>query len=161
MGAVLKYYEDTQKRLISNIKKLSIVQDSRFVHLDILARKNLELVQSNSLNSKKGSLLWLLDKTNTPMGGRLLKSFIDQPLRDEVAINDRLDAVEELSADLILRTTLADTLSGFTDIERKCSKISAGTITPKECLSLADTLSKLPGNLANKQSKSLTSCLKK
>ena len=144
VGAVLKYFEDTQKRLISNIKKLSIVQDTRFVHLDILARKNLELVQSNSLNQKKGSLLWLLDKTNTPMGGRLLKSFIDQPLRDEVAINDRLDAVEELSADLILRTTLADTLSGFTDIERKCSKISAGTITPKECLSLADTLAKLP-----------------
>ena len=144
VGAVLKYFEDTQKRLISNIKKLSIVQDSRFVHLDILARKNLELVQSNSLNSKKGSLLWLLDKTNTPMGGRLLKTFIDQPLRDEVVINDRLDAVEELSGDLILRTTLADTLSGFTDIERKCSKISAGTITPKECLSLADTLSKLP-----------------
>ena len=144
VGAVLKYFEDTQKRLISNIKKLSIVQDSRFVHLDILARKNLELVQSNTLNQKKGSLLWLLDKTNTPMGGRLLKSFIDQPLRDEVVINDRLDAVEELSSDLILRTNLADTLSGFTDIERKCSKISAGTITPKECLSLAETLSKLP-----------------
>ena len=144
IGAVLRYFEDTQKRLISNIKKLSIVQDSRFVHLDILARKNLELVQSNSLNQKKGSLLWLLDRTNTPMGGRLLKSIIDQPLRDEEIINLRLDAVEELAGDLILRTNLADTLSGFTDIERKCSKISAGTITPKECLSLAETLSKLP-----------------
>jgi len=144
VGAVLRYFEDTQKRLISNIKKLSIVQDSRFVHLDILARKNLELVQSNSLNQKKGSLLWLLDRTNTPMGGRLLKSIIDQPLRDEEIINLRLDAVEELAGDLILRTNLADTLSGFTDIERKCSKISAGTITPKECLSLAETLSKLP-----------------
>ena len=144
VGAVLKYFEETQKRLVSNVKKLSIVQDSRFVHLDILARKNLELVQSNSLNQKKGSLLWLLDKTKTPMGGRLIRTYIDQPLRDEVVINDRLDSVEELSNDLILRNSLADMLSGFTDIERKCSKISAGTITPKECLSLAETLSKLP-----------------
>ena len=144
VGAVLSYFEETQKRLISNIKKLSVVQDDRYVHLDILARKNLELVQSNSLNSKKGSLLWLLDKTKTPMGGRLLKSFIDQPLRDEVEINSRLDAVEELFNDLILRNSLFDSIDGFSDIERKCSKISAGTITPKECLSLADTLSKLP-----------------
>ena len=144
VGAVLSYFEETQKRLISNIKKLSVVQDDRYVHLDILARKNLELVQSNSLNSKKGSLLWLLDKTKTPMGGRLLKSFIDQPLRDEVEINSRLDAVEELFSDLILRNSLFDSIDGFSDIERKCSKISAGTITPKECLSLADTLSKLP-----------------
>lgn len=144
VGAVLKYFEDTQKRLVSNVKKLSIVQDSRFVHLDILARKNLELVQSNSLNQKKGSLLWLLDKTSTPMGGRLLKLFVDRPLRDETMINERLDCVEELSKDLILRNNLADSLSGFTDVERKCSKISAGTITPKECLSLADTLLKLP-----------------
>ena len=144
VGAVLCYFEDTQKRLISNIKKLSIVQDSRFVHLDILARKNLELTQSSSLNQKKGSLLWLLDKTKTSMGGRLLKSFIDQPLRDENEINFRLDAVEELSNDLILRKSLAETFNGFLDIERKCSKISAGTITPKECLALADTLKKLP-----------------
>ena len=144
VGAVLLYFQETQKRLISNIKKLSIVQDSRFVHLDILARKNLELVQSNSLNQKKGSLLWLLDKTRTPMGGRMLKTFIDQPLRDEEMINERLDSVEELSKDLILRNSLSDMLGGFTDIERKCSKISAGIITPKECLSLAETLTKLP-----------------
>ena len=142
-GALL-YFEETQKRLISNIKKLSIIQDERFVHLDILARKNLELTQSNSLNQKKGSLLWLLDKTKTSMGGRLLKTFIDQPLRDDVLINERLDSVEELKNDLILRNNLIDALDGFSDIERKCSKISAGTITPKECLSLSETLGKLP-----------------
>ena len=144
VGGALIYFEDTQKRLISNIKKLSIIQDERYVHLDILVRKNLELTQSNSLNQKKGSLLWLLDKTKTSMGGRLLKTFIDQPLRDEVAINERLDGVEELKNDLILRKSLIDAFDGFSDIERKCSKISAGTITPKECLSLADTLEKLP-----------------
>ena len=144
VGAVLKYFEDTQKRLVSNVKKLSVVQDTRFVHLDISARKNLELTQSNSLNQKKGSLLWLLDKTKTSMGARLLKSFIDQPLRDVDMINARLESVEELANDLILRKSLIDALDGFSDIERKCSKISAGTISPKECLSLADTLSKLP-----------------
>ena len=144
VGGALLYFEETQKRLISNIKKLSIIQDERFVHLDILARKNLELTQSNSLNQKKGSLLWLLDKTKTSMGSRLLKTFIDQPLRDDVLINERLDSVEELKNDLILRNNLIDALDGFSDIERKCSKISAGTITPKECLSLSDTLGKLP-----------------
>ena len=144
VGAVLAYFGETQKRLISNIKKLSVVEDSRFVHLDITARKNLELTQSTSLNQKKGSLLWLLDKTKTAMGGRLIKKFIDEPLRDESQINMRLDSVEELSKDLILRNNIYDSLNGFTDIERKCSKISAGTITPKECLSLAESLKKLP-----------------
>lgn len=144
VGAVLLYFEETQKRLISNIKKLSIIQDDRFVHLDILARKNLELTQSNSLNQKKGSLLWLLDRTKTAMGARLIRSFVEQPLRDEEKINERLDSVEELANDLILRESLADAFSGFSDIERKCSKISAGTISPKECLTLADTISKLP-----------------
>lgn len=144
VGAVLSYFNDTQKRMMSNIKKLSIIEDKRYVHLDIIARKNLELMQSSSLNQKKGSLLWLLDRTKTAMGGRLLKRFISEPLRDEVLINERLDSVEELSKDLILRNSILDCLNGFTDIERKCSKISAGTITPKECNSLAETLSKLP-----------------
>ncbi|MBQ8452126.1 MAG: DNA mismatch repair protein MutS [Clostridia bacterium] len=144
VGGALNYFEETQKRLVSNVKKLSIVQDNRFVHLDILARKNLELTQSNSLNSKKGSLLWLLDKTKTSMGARLLKQFVDEPLRDENIINARLDSVEELKNDLILRKSLIDAFDGFSDIERKCSKISANTITPKECLSLADTIERLP-----------------
>lgn len=144
IGAVLSYFNETQKRLMSNIKNLSIVEDERFVHLDIVARKNLELVQSNSLNQKRGSLLWLLDRTKTAMGGRLIKKFVDEPLRDQNLINERLDAVEELTNDLILRNNILDSLNGFTDIERKCSKISAGTIMPKECLSLAETLKKLP-----------------
>ncbi len=152
VGAVLAYFNETQKRLISNVKKLSVVEDSRYVHLDIIARKNLELVQSTSLNQKKGSLLWLLDKTKTAMGGRLIKKFIDEPLRDEEIINLRLDSVEELANDLILRNDIYESFNGFTDIERKCSKISAGTITPKECLSLAESLKKLP------QIKSLLSC---
>ena len=144
IGGTLKYFEETQKRLISNIKKLSVVHDSRFVHIDIIARKNLELTQCNSLAQKKGSLLWLMDKTKTPMGGRLLRLYLEQPLRDEVLINERLDSVEELASNLILRESLGEAISGIYDIERKCSKISAGTITPKECLSLAETIKKFP-----------------
>ncbi len=144
VGAVLAYFEETQKRKISNIKKISIVKDSRYIHLDINARKNLELTSSSSTNQKKGSLLWLLDRTKTAMGGRMIRSFIEQPLTDEIVINERLNGVEELSGDLILRENLIDSMKGFSDIERKCGKISAGTITPKECIALADTISKLP-----------------
>ena len=144
VGGAISYFEETQKRLIYNIQKLSIFYDTRYVHLDIIARKNLELTHSNSLNQKKGSLLWLLDKTKTPMGSRLIRTYIDEPIRDDILINKRLDSVEELTNDLILRESLIDAISGCFDLERKCSKISAGTITPKECLSLADTISKLP-----------------
>lgn len=142
VGGAISYLEETQKRMISNLKKLNVVKDERYVHLDIIARKNLELVQSNSLVSKKGSLLWLLDQTKTAMGARLLRLFVEQPLRDEVLINKRLDSVEELTNNLILRENLSDAITGIIDIERKCGKISAGTITPKECLALAETISK-------------------
>ena len=103
VGGAISYLEETQKRLISNIQKLSIFYDTRYVHLDIIARKNLELTHSNSLNQKKGSLLWLLDKTKTPMGARLIRTYIDEPIRDDVLINKRLDSVEELASNLILR----------------------------------------------------------
>ena len=142
VGGAIAYLEETQKRDISNLKKLHIINDSRYVHLDIVARKNLELVQSNSLGSKKGSLLWLLDKTKTAMGARLVRLFVEQPLRDEILINERLDSVEELVNDLILRESLIEAISGVIDIERKCAKISAGTITPKECLAIADSIAK-------------------
>lgn len=144
VGATLIYLEETQKKLISNIKKLSVTYDERFVHLDIVARKNLELTAGSSTNSKMGSLLWVLDKTSTPMGARMLRSFINEPLRDEKIINERLSGVEELADNLILRDSLAQAISGCTDIERKCSRISAGNITPKECLGLAETIEKFP-----------------
>lgn len=144
VGAVLKYFEATQKRLITNIKKLSVATTKKFVHLDISARKNLEIVQSSSQGQKKGSLLWLLDKTKTSMGARLLRRVVEQPITDEVEISKRLDGVEELKNNLILRESLTEQISGLFDIERKCSKIAANTILPKECLSLALTLEKLP-----------------
>jgi len=144
VGGLLAYIQDTQKRSATNIKKLNIVKDERFIHLDINTRRNLELVESMSLKRKKGSLLWLLDNTQTSMGARKMRLFIDQPLRDEKTINERLNGVEELANNTMLRTNISDLLLRVQDIERKCSKISANTILPKECLSLAETLSVVP-----------------
>ncbi len=143
-GAMLSYISETQMRKVVNIKKLNVIKDERYVHLDINARRNLELVESMNLRKKRGSLLGLLDHTKTSMGARKMRLFIDQPLRDEQIINDRLDGVEELVSNLILRDELDKVLSEIQDVERKCSKLSANTILPKECLALADTLSYVP-----------------
>lgn len=143
-GGLLSYLQETQKRTITNIKKLNVVKDDRFIHIDINTRRNLELTESMSLKRKKGSLLGLLDVTRTSIGARKMRLFIDQPLRDEVAINQRLDGVLELTNSLILRDSLTEILDTVYDIERKCSKISAGTIQPKECYDLAKTLLKMP-----------------
>lgn len=142
-GALLSYINETQKRSATNIKKINLVRDDRFIHIDINTRRNLELVESNSLKRKKGSLLWLLDNTKTSMGARKLRLFIEQPLKDSSQINLRLNGVEELTNNLMLKNNLTEVLNNFQDIERKCSKISANTIHPKECLSLARTLLKV------------------
>lgn len=143
-GAMLAYIAETQMRKVGNIKKLNVIKDERYVHLDINARRNLELVESMNLRKKRGSLLGLLDHTKTPMGARKMRLFIDQPLRDETIINDRLDGVEELVSNLILRDELDKILCEIQDVERKCAKVSANTILPKECLALAETLSYVP-----------------
>lgn len=143
-GGLFQYLEQTQKRTISNIKKLRAIKDNRYIHIDINTRRNLELVESMSQKKKRGSLLGLLDMTKTNMGARKMRLFVDQPLRDEETINDRLDGVEELLSSQILRENLTSLLTPISDIERKCSKVSAGTILPKECLSLADTLLIIP-----------------
>lgn len=143
-GGLLSYLQETQKRTITNIKKLNVVKDDRFIHIDINTRRNLELTESMSLKRKKGSLLGLLDVTRTSIGARKMRLFIDQPLRDEAAINQRLGGVLELTNSLILRDSLTEILDTVYDIERKCSKISAGTIQPKECYDLAKTLLKMP-----------------
>ena len=137
---LLDYVYDTQKRNIYNLKKLVTIKDENFVHLDISARRNLELVENMSLRKKHGSLLWLLDKTKTCMGARKMRSFIDKPLTNAKQINERLNAVEELLSNYILRDELQAELQMIIDIERRCGKISANTIMPKELLSLASSL---------------------
>lgn len=142
---LLDYVFETQKRSISNLKKLSTIKDQAYVHLDIAARRNLELVENMSLRKKYGSLLWLLDQTKTCMGARKMRSFVDKPLTNVRQINERLNAVDELRQNYILRENLQEALQNIGDIERRCGKISANTILPKELYSLATSLERVSG----------------
>ena len=140
---LLDYVFETQKRSITNLKKLVTIKDQNYVHLDISARRNLELTENMSLRKKYGSLLWLLDQTKTCMGARKMRSLIDKPLTSVKQINERLASVDELRQNFILRDTLAEALQNFGDIERRAGKISANTILPKELYGLALSLEKI------------------
>ena len=112
--------------------------------LDMNTRRNLELTESNRDRKKTGSLLWVLDKTKTSMGARYLRKMIGEPLQDLRQINRRLDAVEELSSNLILRDKLSKALDQIFDIERISAKIAYGNINPKEVVTLGASLKKVP-----------------
>lgn len=139
-GALLQYCLQTQKRSFSNIKNIKYVLSTKYMALDAFARKNLELTSTIYSNKRKGSLLWLLDNTKTHMGARNLLSWIEQPLQDINEINYRLDAVEELQQNQILSSELSENLAFIRDIERLTGKISYGSITPKECYQLNQSL---------------------
>ena len=143
-GALLDYLQATQMRDLTHINKLNIVTDGHYMHLDINTRLNLEICQTMYDRKKRGSLLWVLDKTKTTMGGRLLHNWLEQPLQDEQAILERLDAVEELTDNTIARAELADLFKNFQDIERLCGRVSYGNLHPKNCVSLGVALSRLP-----------------
>ena len=118
INGLIKYIEDTQKTKLEHINKSTIYTITKYMALDINARRNLELTEKLRDKSKKGTLLWVLDKTATSMGGRLLRRWISDPLIDVTEINDRLEAVEELKDDVILRGDLEEALKGVYDIER-------------------------------------------
>ena len=144
VGGLLSYLQTTQMRLVSNIKKLQFVRDDRFMQLDMNTRRNLELTESMSLKKKFGSLLWLLDKTSSPMGARLMRKMINEPLQKKEEIDARLDAVEELVNNAILADDISEQITKIQDIERKCAKISAASILPKEMIALSETLKVIP-----------------
>ncbi len=144
VGGLLNYLAQTQMRLVSNIKKLQFVRDDRYMQLDMNTRRNLELTESMSLRKKYGSLLWLLDKTASPMGARLMRKIINEPLQDKAEIDERLDAVEELVSNAMLSDDIIELMTKIQDIERKCAKVSASSITPKEMIALSETLKVVP-----------------
>ena len=117
INALLKYLEDTQKTSLDHINTIKIYNTTRYMALDINARRNLELTEKMRDKSKKGTLLWVLDKTSTSMGGRLLRRWINDPLIDRAEINERLDAVEELKDSIILRGDVIEALKKVYDIE--------------------------------------------
>lgn len=143
-GALLEYLIATQMRDLKHINKLNVVTSDRYMHLDINTRMNLELCETMYDRKKRGSLLWVLDHTKTTMGARLLRSWLELPLQDVAQINARLDAVEELSQNMILRSELQEALSNFQDIERLCGRVSFGNLNPRNCEALGLSLAKLP-----------------
>ena len=160
IGGLLEYLQETQKRSLKNISKITKVKNNQFMVIDMNTRRNLELVESIRERKKYGSLLWLMDMTKTSMGARKFRSMFDQPLQSATQINERLDAVEELSKNLILRDRLAESLSNIKDIERISGKIAYGNILPKDLIMLKTSLAQLPeirGLIANTKAKKLVS----
>ena len=144
INALLKYLEDTQKTSLDHINTIKIYNTTRYMALDINARRNLEITEKMRDKSKKGTLLWVLDKTSTSMGGRLLRRWLNDPLIDRKEINDRLDAVEELKDSIILRGDVIDALKKVYDIERLAGKISYGNANGRDMISLKNSVKQLP-----------------
>jgi len=144
VGAMISYFNETQKRELKHLKMPKVIKDNQFMYIDTNTRRNLEIEQSMHGNSKHGSLLWVLDKTNTSGGARMLKSWVRQPLQDKQHIDERLDMVASLFNNELFLSSLEEKLNGIQDIERLAGKIAYGNLTPKDCIALATSLSLIP-----------------
>ena len=144
INALKEYITSTQMTDLSHINKVVIYSVSKYMSLDINARRNLEITEKLRDRSKKGTLLWVLDKTSTSMGGRLLRRWLNDPLIDENEINKRLGAVEELKNDIMLRGEVVENLKKVYDIERLAGKMAYGNGTPRDMITLKNSLSRLP-----------------
>ena len=143
-GAALKYISDTQMKDISYIRTLSTYDCTDFLEMDISTRRNLELTETMLTKEKRGSLLWVLDRTRTAMGARLLKKYIEHPLTNVRAIRDRQEAVSVLKDSFILREDLRGQLAAVLDLERLITKVTYGTAGGKDLRGIAETLRVLP-----------------
>lgn len=139
-GALLRYLYETQKSSMSNITHIYPYLTSRYMLLDSATRRNLELTETLREKHKRGSLLWVLDKTKTAMGARTLRSYIEQPLINKEQIEQRLDAVEELSEDAISRDEIREYLNPVYDLERLLGKISYQSANPRDLIAFRNSL---------------------
>ena len=158
INALIFYLIDTQKNSLEHINKIIMYNTTKYMSLDINARRNLELTEKMRDKSKKGTLLWVLDKTSTSMGGRHLRRWINDPLIDVKEINNRLGAVKELKDNIILRGDITELLKKVYDIERLSGRISYGSATGRDLISLKNSAKQLPEIkkiLANTKSKLL------
>ena len=158
-NALIKYLLDTQKNSLDHINKLVVYSITKYMALDINARRNLEITEKLRDKSKKGTLLWVLDKTSTSMGGRLLRRWLNNPLIEANKINKRLDAVSELKSNIILKGDIVEALKKVYDIERLAGKISYGSANGRDLISLKSSAKQLPEVkriLSQSQSKLLT-----
>ena len=145
IGALLDYLKQTQRTGLERMTEIDLYSEAQFMRLDLNTRRNLELLETMRNKEKKGSLLWVLDKTKTAMGKRLIRNWIEQPLLSPARISRRLNAVEELVNDSILRDSIAEQLSGIHDLERLMSRIVYGSANARELRSLWSAVQRLPG----------------
>ena len=148
-NSLFSYLRDTQKNDLEYIHKVTLYSNTHYMNLDTNARRNLEITEKLRDKSKKGTLLWVLDKTSTSMGGRLLRRWLSDPLIDVTRINERLEAVKELKEDIILRGDIIDSLKKVYDIERLAGKISYGSASGRDLVSLKNSSRQLPDVKAN------------
>ena len=144
LGALLGYLHETQKTDLRHVDDLDYYQQGQFMELDLTARRNLELTETLRDREKRGSLLWVLDKTRTPMGGRLLRSWLERPLLSVTAITRRSAAVGQLVDHTMVREELALALSGIGDMERLVGRIVYGTAGGRDVVALKNATARLP-----------------
>ncbi len=143
-GALLQYLLDTQKNDLVHINHIQSYLTSKYMLLDSSTRRNLELCETLREKQKRGSLLWVLDKTKTAMGARTLRSYIEQPLLNKADMEARLDAVEELSKDSVSRDEIREYLNPIYDLERLLSKVTYKTANPRDLIAFRNSLEMLP-----------------
>lgn len=144
VNGLLNYLIETQKTNLDHINKIILYNTTKYMALDISARRNLEITEKMRDKSKKGTLLWVLDKTSTSMGGRTLRRWLNDPLVDVFEINKRLEAVKELKENVILRGDITDSLKKVYDMERLSGRIAYGNATGRDMISLKNSCKQLP-----------------
>ncbi len=143
-GALLNYIFETQKRELSHINNIEYIIYDGYMQIDANTRRNLELTETLKDRKKRGTLFWALNKTKTNMGARLLKSYIDQPLYNDKLINARLNSVDELVKNIVIREKLGDILYNVYDIERLVGRISYNNLVAADCIMLKKSLALVP-----------------
>lgn len=143
-GALCTYLKETQKRALSHISGLRYIRNEKYMVMDATARRNLEITQNARDGSSKATLLKVMDKTRTSMGARNLRRWLEQPLRDEKEINDRLNAVEELISSSKVRSNLDVSLGLVKDLERLCTKLVYGNPSPRDFIAIKQSLEVIP-----------------
>lgn len=147
-GALLKYLYETQKNSLDHISSIHPYVTGKYMMIDSSTRRNLELVETLREKQKRGSLLWVLDKTKTAMGARLLRSYVEQPLIEREEIERRQEAIEELNSHMITREELREYLNPIYDLERLITKVTYKTANPRDLIAFKNSVGMLPPILA-------------
>lgn len=144
LGALLGYLKETERSGLESMDSIDLYSGAQYMKLNLTTRRNLELLETMRSKEKRGTLLWVLDRTRTAMGKRLIRSWVERPLLNPAQISRRLNAVEELTKDSILRDGLSEQLTGIHDLERLMSRIVYGSANGRELRSLSDAAGRLP-----------------